>query len=74
MVAPQLYFDQHASILIVKRIRFSERWSRDRGSQLIFRRQGIEGRRYEFYFIKLLDLVLFKKVDEVWLWRTYTNQ
>ena len=74
MAAPRICFDQHASILLVKRIRFSERWSRDRGSQLIFRRQGSEGRRQELHFIKLLDLVLFKKVDQVWLWRTYTNQ
>ena len=45
MAAQRLCFDQHALILLVKRIRFSERWSRDRGSQLIFRRQGSEGCR-----------------------------
>ena len=63
MAAPRLCFDQHASILLVEQSQFSKRWSRDRGWQLIFPRQGSVGRTWDLYFIKLLELVLFKKVD-----------
>ena len=69
MATPRGYFDQDASILLVKWSRLSGNWSRDRGWQLIFRRQGSVGRTR----IKFLDPVLFKKGDQVWLWRTYTN-